>query len=179
MMHGRMTHGSRTDGRRTVGCRTDGRTAPGPLTQGQRLRRLANVLNASTPLGLLLAGLAGTRTFRGPRGLIVATGYRWPLPLAGAFTVGNVVIFRADHDAALSGRVLLGHEERHSTQYAWCLGLPFLLLYFAAAAWSVLRYGDPASGNPFERHAGLEAGGYVDRRHIVRRHGMDRRRRHG
>ncbi|WP_353713451.1 hypothetical protein [Arthrobacter sp. K5] len=46
-------------------------------------------------------------------------------------------------------------------------GLPFLLFYFAAAAWSAVRYGDSASGNPFERHAGLEAGGYVDRR---RRH---------
>lgn len=138
--------------------------SPGPLTQGQRLRRLANVLNASTPLGLVLAGLAGTRTFRGPRGLIVATGYRWRLPLAGAFTVGNVVIFRAGADAALANRTLLGHEERHCTQYAWSLGLPFLLFYFAAAAWSALRYGDPASGNPFERHAGLEAGGYADRR---------------
>lgn len=142
-----------------------------PLTQGQRLRQLANVLNASTPLGLALAGMACTRTFRGPRGLIVATGYGWPLPLAGAFTVGNVVLFRADADAAMTSPVLLGHEERHSTQYAWCLGLPFLLFYFGAAAWSALRYGDPASGNPFERHAGLEAGGYVDRRNIVRRRG--------
>ncbi|MFC7850239.1 hypothetical protein ACFUTU_17350 [Arthrobacter sp. NPDC057388] len=154
-----------------------GRTAP--LTQGQRLRQLANVLNASTPLGLALARLAGTRIFHGPRGLIVATGYRWRLPLAGAFTVGNVVIFRSDADAALTGRVLLGHEERHSTQYAWCQGLPFLLFYFAAAAWSALRYGDPASGNPFERHAGLEAGGYVDRRHaMVPGRGMVRTRMH-
>lgn len=163
MMHGSMTHGSMTQG---------------SMTQGQRLRQLANVLNASTPLGLVLAGLAGTRTFRGPRGLIVATGYRWRLPLAGAFTVGNVVIFRADPHTALTARVLLGHEERHSTQYAWCLGLPFLLFYFAAVAWSALRYGDPASGNPFERHAGLAAGGYVDRRHghrtqTDRRHGHD------
>ena len=151
---------------------------PGPLTRGQRLRQLANVLNASTPLGLVLAGLARTRTFRGPRGLIVATGYRWRLPVAGAFTVGNVVIFRADPDAALMSRLLLGHEEQHSTQYAWCLGLPFLLFYFAAAAWSAGRYGDPASGNPFERHAGLEAGGYTDRRHRHdRKHRHDRRHR--
>ena len=151
---------------------------PGPLTRGQRLRQLANVLNASTPLGLVLAGLARTRTFRGPRGLIVATGYRWRLPVAGAFTVGNVVIFRADPDAALTSRLLLGHEEQHSTQYAWCLGLPFLLFYFAAAAWSAARYGDPASGNPFERHAGLEAGGYTDRRHRHdRKHRHDRRHR--
>src|SRR5919205_567707 len=135
MMHGRRMNRSR---------------AAGALTQGQRVRQLANVLNASTPLGLALAR---------------------------AFTVGNVVIFRADADAALAGRVLLGHEERHSTQYAWCQGLPFLLFYFAAAAWSALRYGDPASGNPFERHAGLEAGGYVDRRQrIVKRRMLKRRR---
>ncbi|MFC9335874.1 hypothetical protein [Arthrobacter sp. NPDC057009] len=181
MMHARMRHGSKANAPAAPGP-----TPPRVLTQGQRLRQYANVLNASTPLGLVLAGLAGTRTFRGPGGLIVATGYRWRLPLAGAFTVGNVVIFRADADTAMTGRVLLGHEERHSTQYAWCLGLPFLLLYFAAAGWSALRYGDPASGNPFERHAGLEAGGYVDRRRrINRRHragrklSVDRRRRHG
>lgn len=135
------------------------------MTLAQRLRRLANLLNASTPLGLLLARLAGATTLAGPRGLVIATGYRWPLPVAGAFTVGNVVIFRAGPEAALSNPVLMGHEERHSTQYAWCLGLPFLLLYFASAGWSMLRHGDPASGNPFERHAGLEAGGYHPRPH--------------
>ena len=132
------------------------------MTPGQRLRRLANLLNGSTLLGLLLARLAGTTVAHGPRGLAVATGYTWKLPFAGAFTVGNVVIFRAGQEAALENPALLGHEERHSTQYA-CLGLPFLVLYFAAAGWSLLRHGDPASGNPFERHAGLEAGGYPDR----------------
>jgi hypothetical protein len=131
------------------------------MTPAQRLRQLANLLNASTPLGLLLARLAGTPTFRGPRGLIIATGYRLKLPVAGAFTVGNVIIYRAGAETALANPVLLGHEERHSTQYACCAGLPFLVLYFAAAGWSLLRHGDPASGNPFERHAGLEAGGYV------------------
>jgi hypothetical protein len=132
------------------------------MTPGQRLRRLANQLNGSTLLGLLLARLAGTTIVSGPRGLAIATGYTWKLPFAGAFTVGNVVIFRAGPEAALGNPVLLGHEERHSTQYA-CLGLPFLVLYFAAAGWSLLRHGDPASGNPFERHAGLEAGGYAGR----------------
>ena len=134
------------------------------MTPGQRLRQLANVLNGSTPLGLLLARLAGTRTVGGPRGLVIATGYGWRLPFAGAFTVGNVIIYRTGPDAAFANPVLLQHEERHSTQYAWCLGVPFLVFYFLAAAWSVLRTGDPASGNLFERRAGLEAGGYVDRR---------------
>ena len=130
------------------------------MTSGQRLRQLANVLNASTPLGLLLAACAGTRVHRGPRGLILATGYRWRLPFAAAFTVGNVVLYRAGPAEALGNPVLLGHEERHSTQYAWCLGVPFLPLYFLAAAWSVLRTGNPGLANPFERHAGLQAGGY-------------------
>ena len=156
------------------------------MTPGQRLRRLANLLNGSTLLGLLLARLAGTTTVSGPRGLAIATGYTWKLPLAGAFTVGNVVIFRAGPEAALRNPALLGHEERHSTQYA-CLGLPFLVLYFAAAGWSLLRHGDPASGNPFERHAGLEAGGYPgsaaeaarSRRTAGRRFGKFPRRRSG
>ena len=130
------------------------------MTPAQRLRQLANLLNASTPLGLLLARLAGTTTLKGPRGLIIATGYDRKRPIAGAFAVGNVIIYRTGPEAALANSVLLGHEERHSTQYA-CLGLPFLVLYFAAAGWSLLRHGDPASGNPFERHAGLEAGGYT------------------
>ena len=130
------------------------------MTPGQRLRQLANVLNATTPLGLLLAGCARAPVRRAPRGLLLATGYRWRLPAAGAFTVGNVVIFRAGPAEALANPVLLGHEERHSTQYAWCLGLPFLPLYFLAAGWSLARTGNPGSRNYFERHAGLLAGGY-------------------
>ena len=130
------------------------------MTSGQRLRQLANVVNASTPLGLLLAVCARARIRRGPRGLILATGYRRRLPFAAAFTVGNVVLFRAGPAEALANPVLLGHEERHSTQYAWCLGVPFLPLYFLAAGWSQWRTGNPGSANPFERHAGLRAGGY-------------------
>ncbi|MET3923265.1 hypothetical protein [Arthrobacter sp. UYEF20] len=132
------------------------------MTSGQRLRQIANVLNASTPLGLLLAACARASVRRGPRGLLIATGYRWRLPFAGAFTVGNVVLFRAGPDEALGNQVLLGHEERHSTQYAWCLGVPFLPLYFLAAGWSRWRTGNPASRNVFERHAGLRAGGYPE-----------------
>ena len=132
------------------------------MTPGQRLRQLANVLNATTPLGLLLAGCARAPVRRGPRGLLIATGYRWRLPFAGAFAVGNVVIFRAGPAEALANPVLLGHEERHCTQYAWCLGLPFLPLYFLAAGWSLVRTGNPGTRNVFERHAGLQAGGYPE-----------------
>jgi hypothetical protein len=132
------------------------------MTSGQRLRQIANVLNATTLLGLLLAWCARTEIRTGPRGLLVATGYRWPLPVAQAFTVGNVVVFRAEESAALADPVLLGHEERHSSQYAACLGLPFLPLYFLAAGWSLVRTGNPGSANIFERLAGLEAGGYAE-----------------
>ena len=111
---------------------------------------------------MLLAGCARAPVRRGPRGLLIATGYRWRLPFAGAFTVGNVVIFRAGPAEALANPVLLGHEERHCTQYAWCLGLPFLPLYFLAAGWSLARTGNPGSRNFFERHAGLQAGGYPE-----------------
>jgi hypothetical protein len=132
------------------------------MKSGQRLRQIANVLNGSTPLGLLLAAAARARVRSGPRGLLVATGYRWRLPFAGAFTVGNVVLFRAGPEQALADLVLLRHEERHSSQYAWCLGVPFLPLYFLAAGWSLWRTGNPGSANAFERHAGLRAGGYPD-----------------
>jgi hypothetical protein len=132
------------------------------MTSGQRLRQCANVLNASTPLGLLLAACARCPVHRGPRGLLIATNYPWRLPVAAAFTVGNVVLFRAGPAEAAGNPELLGHEERHSSQYAWCLGVPFLPLYFLAAAWSWWRTGNPGSANPFERHAGLKAGGYPE-----------------
>lgn len=136
------------------------------MTSGQRLRQIANVLNATTLLGLLLARCARTAVRTGPRGLLIATGYHWHLPFAQAFTVGNVVLFRAAPAEALANPALLRHEEQHSSQYAWCLGLPFLPLYFLAAGWSQLRTGNPGSANVFERLAGLEAGGYVDRRPV-------------
>jgi hypothetical protein len=130
------------------------------MTSGQRLRQIANMLNGSTLLGLLMAACARTRVSSGPRGLLIASRYRWRLPFAAAFTVGNVVLVRAGAGFASENPALLAHEERHSTQYACCLGLPFLPLYFIATGWSLWRTGNPGSANVFERHAGLEAGGY-------------------
>jgi hypothetical protein len=144
-----------------TGAKKEGPRYHGLMTSGQRLRQIANLLNATTLFGLLLAGCARTAIRRGPHGLLIATGYRWRLPFAQAFTVGNVVLFRAGPAEALGNPVLLGHEERHSSQYAWCLGVPFLPLYFLAAGWSLLRTGNPGSANYFERLAGLEAGGYT------------------
>lgn len=141
------------------------RRAPArPLTAGQRARQLANLANGTTLLGLALARAAGTAVGNGPRGLVIAGGYRWRLPHSGAFTVGNVVLSRGPAALLTSNAALLGHEEKHCSQYACCLGLPFLPLYFLAAAWSQLRTGNPASANFFERLAGLEAGGYIDTR---------------
>src|SRR5688500_9646830 len=134
------------------------------MTPAQRLRQFANMANASTSLGVLLARSARCDIGKGPRGLLIATGYHWRLPFAAAFAVGNVVLFRSGPESVSERPHLLEHEERHCTQYAWFLGLPFLPLYFLAAGWSLLRTGNAGSGNIFERLAGLEAGGYPDAR---------------
>ena len=130
------------------------------LPAARRLRQAANLLNGSTVLGLAVAVAARTRISKGPHGLILAGGYRWRVPFARAFTLGNVVLCRGPAEDLLSLPALLEHEEKHCSQYAWCLGVPFLPLYFLAAGWSVLRTGNPGTGNIFERRAGLAAGGY-------------------
>ena len=139
--------------------------------QWWRVKSVVNAVNGSTLLGLGIAGLGRARLSRGPRGLVLATGYAYPFPRAGAFTVGNVVLTR--HDAAWLGRRerMLLHEERHSWQFAVTLGLPMLPLYAVAAGWSYLRGGDVSTYNVFEVRAGLEDGGYslVSRRQRLRR----------
>ena len=122
---------------------------------------MLNTLNLTTPLGLALAAAARTRLRRGPEGLFIAEGYRLRLPAASAFVVGNVVFTRGSARNLLARPALFGHEARHASQYAACLGLPFLPLYAAAAAYSMARSGNAGSLNPFERLAGLEAGGYA------------------
>lgn len=133
-----------------------------------RLRQTANALNLSTLAGLTLAVLSKTKIQPGPDGLILGTDYQYLLPIAGAFTVGNVIFYRADRAFIDSRPQLLAHEASHSTQYALCLGLPFLPLYFAAAAWSWWRTGDLGSRNIFERQAGLARGGYRELETIAR-----------
>ncbi len=137
---------------------------PQAPTRGKRARRIANLLNLSTPLGLAVARAGSARRRPGPYGLVLAEGYRFAFPVAGAFTVGDVVITAHTFDhLTRSCPDLLVHEERHSRQYAWFLGLPYLPLYTLAMGWSVLRTGDRASANVFERGAGLAAGGYLER----------------
>ncbi|HEY0240061.1 MAG TPA: hypothetical protein VGC37_15605 [Friedmanniella sp.] len=133
-------------------------------TPAQLARRIANLINLSTPFGLVVARVGGARRRPGPYGLVLAEGYRFRFPVAGAFTVGDVVITAHTFDALLlRSPDLLAHEEHHSRQYALGLGLPYLVLYSLAMGWSVVRTGDRASGNVFERGAGLVAGGYVER----------------
>lgn len=124
-------------------------------------RRILNLLNLSTPLGLLIARLGQAQLRAGPGGLILAERYRFRFPYASAFTVGNVLITaRRWDELLLVNPRLLRHEARHSSQYVVCGGLAFLPLYGLAMAWSWLRGRDRFSHNVFERHAGLSDGGY-------------------
>ena len=129
----------------------------------ERTREVANWLNLSTIGGLVLAATTGCNVERGARGILYARNYTPALPKAGAFTVGNVVFFRPSLSGPVLPPLLLSHEETHCTQYAVCLGLPFIPLYLAAAGYSWLRTSDPASRNFFERAANLQAGGYRER----------------
>jgi hypothetical protein len=144
---------------------TDPGTATTPTRAAHRVRAIGNALNLSTVLGLALALSGRASLRRGPEALLVAEGYRLPLPKAGAFTVGGVVLVPHGLLAGVEVRTpgTLAHEAAHSWQYFWCLGLPFLPLYGLASGWSWLRRGDPASGNWFERNAGLIRGGYLER----------------
>lgn len=125
------------------------------------MRTVANWLNLSTPLGLAVAWLGGATITRHGRGTWLCTGYRFRFPAASAFTIGSVIT--SHHGPAhLQGRPrLLQHEDRHCTQYAFCLGPVMLPLYGAAAVVSYLVAGDHWTGNPFERLAGLADGDYV------------------
>ncbi len=128
------------------------------------LRRVANWLNLSTLLGLVLAALSRSRLSHGPHGVIVARGRPLPFlaPRAMAVTVGDVVLLRASDDALRRHPALLDHEARHSTQWACWLGvLGFAPAYSVGALWSWWHAGDFALRNPFEMRAGLVDGGYV------------------
>jgi hypothetical protein len=128
------------------------------------LRRVVNVVNLATPLGLLAARAGRADLVRGPHGLLLAKGYRAkvPAPHAPAVTIGDVVLLRRD-DAWLAAHPrMLDHEARHSFQYSFWLGpIGFLPAYFVCCGWSWWRTGDFAIGNAFERRAGLVDGNYV------------------
>ena len=137
--------------------------AGGPTTGWQWVRFAGNFINLSTIVGLGVAKIGRATIRRGPHGLFLGEGYHLRFPIAGAFTIGNVVTTSSTWDKML-GRYpyLIKHEEVHSWQYFYCLGLPYYIPYVIFMAWSVLRTGDRAARNFFERQAGLAAGGYTD-----------------
>ena len=128
-----------------------------------RVRAIANWVNMSTPLGLVLANLGRAEVRPGPERLWLAEYYALGFPKAGAFTVGNVVLIpgRTIDSLASSCPEVLEHEAGHATQWALCMGLPFLPLYLLANAISWARTGTLHSANIFEIGADLAKGGYT------------------
>ncbi|GAA1145166.1 hypothetical protein GCM10009630_49830 [Kribbella jejuensis] len=132
------------------------------MTGWQWVKLVGNFVNLSTFAGGLVGVLGRARFSRGPRGLFFANGYKLGFPVAGAFTIGNVVLSKHGREY-FDDAALVRHEERHSWQYFCLVGLPMLPLYVVGVLVSFLLTGDPASRNPFERLANLKDGGYVER----------------
>ena len=132
------------------------------MTGWQWVKAVGNFLNLTSVAGLLVGLIGRARFSRGPRGLLFANEYKLGFPMAGAFTIGNVVLSKHKR-TYFDNAALVRHEERHSWQYFCLLGFPMLPLYGVGVVISFLLTGDPASRNPFERLAGLKEGGYVER----------------
>jgi hypothetical protein len=135
------------------------RAAPERYQLLHGMRAALNLINGSTVAGVIVARLGGARVQRGPDRLLIATGYRLPVPPAPAFTLGNVIVNRGGVMAAS----LFAHEARHATQYAWCAGVLMVPLYLVAAGASWVLCGDFGAWNVYERRAGLADGGYPSR----------------
>ena len=89
-----------------------------PQTGWQWLRLVGNVVNLTTPSGLVVALIGDAKIRRGPRGLFLCEGYRLKFPVAGAFTIGNVITTGSTWEQQLRQYPeLLRHEEQHSWQY--------------------------------------------------------------
>ena len=131
------------------------------MRAGLRARQLVNLVNGSTLAGLGVAALGGARVARSTDGLLVGTGYRFPVPPAPAFCLGNVIVTRLL--MLDTGSRLFRHEARHATQYAWCGGMLMVPAYLLAAGTSWALTGDFGARNVFERRAGLADGGYTDK----------------
>ena len=131
-----------------------------PHTPWTRVRMVLNWINLSTPLGLAIARIGGATIVSRGRGTYLATGYRFGFPVASAFTVGSVITSTHDLDWFRNRSVLLRHEDRHCTQYAFVLGIVMLPLYVICVGISYAIAGDHSSYNPFERLAGLADGDY-------------------
>lgn len=131
-----------------------------PHTSWTRLRTALNWINLSTLLGFLIAKIGGATITERGRGTYLATGYRFSFPVASAFTVGSVIASKHDLEYFTDRPVLLKHEDRHCTQYAFVFGVVMLPFYFLFVAISYAIAGDHSSYNPFERLANLADGNY-------------------
>lgn len=132
------------------------------MTPWQRTRAAVNWVNLMTPLGLLVARVGGATRHRGPNGLVIYAGYRRGFPIAGAFTLGNVITTKHGPEYLLAAEKaeLLGHESVHSIQSA-VLGPLFLPLYLVASGYSWAVSAEIGGHNLFEVWAGLERGNYT------------------
>jgi hypothetical protein len=132
-----------------------------PRRIGTVARTALTAANGTTLVGLLIAAATGAKIRRGPGGVLIAEGYRPPVPRQTCFTVGAVVITRQSADWLLHEQHvdLLAHETRHVNQYA-VLGPLFWPAYWMACGYSYATTGSYGARNVFERHAGLAAGGY-------------------
>ncbi len=132
------------------------------MTGWQRLRTAINWVNLMTPLGLLVGTIGRSRFQRAPGGMWIGCGYRLSFPVAGAFTLGNVINTKNGPEYLLSPDKagLLAHETVHSVQAA-IFGPFFLPLYGLGQLYSWLVCGDHGGRNLFERWAGLDRGGYI------------------
>ncbi|HEX2355161.1 MAG TPA: hypothetical protein VHI50_01705 [Micromonosporaceae bacterium] len=127
------------------------------------LRTGLTCVNGTTAIALVVAAAARTRLRRASGGILIAEGYRLPVPRQRCFTMGCVIFTRGEASGLLHGdhAALLGHETRHVWQYA-LLGPLFWPAYWLACGYSWAVTGRYGPRNFFERHAGLAAGGYRD-----------------
>ncbi|HET6481218.1 MAG TPA: hypothetical protein VFG35_14435 [Actinoplanes sp.] len=124
-------------------------------------RGALTAVNGTTGAGLLVALAGRARIRRGRHGVLIAEGYRLPVPPATCFTVGSVILTRRSAAWLLDDQraELFAHEHRHAGQYAM-LGPLFWPAYWLACGYSYAATGSWGARNFFERHAGLKAGGY-------------------
>jgi hypothetical protein len=134
-----------------------------PRSPRRLVRGLVTALNGTTGVGVLVALAGGARVRRGRGGLLIGEGYRRKVPAATCFTVGSVILTRRTADWLLAEEraELFAHESRHAGQYA-VLGPLFWPAYWAACGYSYALTGSYGTRNPFERRAGLAAGGYAE-----------------
>lgn len=131
-----------------------------PHTFWTRVRTVLNWINLSTVLGLAVAKIGGAAITRRGRGTYLAAGYRCGFPAANAFTIGSVIETKHDLTYLQDRPLLLQHEDRHCTQYAFLVGLVMLPIYAFFVALSYAIAGDRSSYNLLERLANLSDGGY-------------------